>query len=234
VTELDHQAVADFVAYEAGHGRRVRVLSDPDFGDWRSWPVLRSRPRPGDFAVQCCTHVYADGCTDRLVCHGAPAAAAERILADGMLRCAASVTGRAGSVLAAAGTGGEPADYFEHVMFAHGRCTAPEAVACSRVLGRDLTPADLAPGYPPAVRFYFRWDSLAGSEDARFDGVHPVKIHGTLRLDDLVAVVVHARQRRDLRHQINDLADRIIVLDLDQPSPEAWATAATDAALELG
>jgi hypothetical protein len=148
------------------HGRQVGVLTEPDFRDLQTWPVPHTRPRPADFAVQCCTHVYPDGCTDRLVCHGAPAATAERILAGGMFQCAASVTGRAGAVLAAASTWGKPADYFEHVMFAHGRCTAPEAVACSRLLGRDLTPADLTPGYPPAVRFYFDWDSLARSDDA--------------------------------------------------------------------
>ena len=45
-------------------------------------------------------------------------------------------------------------------MLANGRCTAPEAVAFSRVVGRDLVPADLVAGYRPAVRFYFAWDAL--------------------------------------------------------------------------
>jgi hypothetical protein len=60
-----------------------------------------------------------------------------------------------------------------------------------------------------------------------------VKIYGALPLKELVAVVVHASQRRDLGHPVGDVADRIMVLNLDQPSPQAWATAATDAALEL-
>jgi hypothetical protein len=60
-----------------------------------------------------------------------------------------------------------------------------------------------------------------------------VRIHGTPRLDDLVAVVVHASQRHHLRPQTDGLADRIVVLNPDRPSPQAWATAATAAAHEL-
>jgi hypothetical protein len=47
-------------------------------------------------------------------------------------------------------------------MLANGRCQAPEAVALSRSLGGDLVPSDLRSGYPPAVRFYFSWRTLAG------------------------------------------------------------------------
>jgi hypothetical protein len=70
---------------------------------------------------------------------------------------------------AAATTWGEPPDYFDHVMLANGRCQAPEPVAVSRTFGRDLVPADLQRGYPPSVRFYFRWHMLAVRPDAVFD-----------------------------------------------------------------
>jgi hypothetical protein len=230
-TALDHQAVADFLAYETGHGRRVDVVADPALSGWDSWRAPEVRPHPGQFATQCCTHVYAAGCAARLVCHGAPAAAAARILADGMLRPATAVTGRTARDLAAASTWGDPADYYEHVMLANGRCTAPEAVAYSRVLGRDLTPADLRPGYPPAVRFYFGWPALSGRPDARFDGVHPVKIRGDLPLGDgLVAVVVHASQHHLITASAGRFRDRLAVLDVDCPAPQDWAAAATTAA----
>lgn len=226
-TPLDHQAVADFLSYEAAHGRRAEVVADPALSGWKGWRTPETRPDPGSFATQCCTHVYPGGCAAGLVCHGAPAAAAARILADGTLRPATAVTGRSAQDLAAASTWGEPADYFEHVMLANGLCTAPEAVAYSRVLGRDLTPADLSPGYPPAVRFYFRWPSLAAHPGARFDGVHPVKILGGLRLDEaLVAVVAPARQRRLITASAGRFQDRISFVDLDRPSPQDWAVAA--------
>jgi hypothetical protein len=129
---------------------------------------------------------------------------------------------------------GEPADYFEHVMRANGRCTAPEAVAYSRVLGRDLTPADLTPGYPPAVRFYFRWRSLADHPGARFDGVHPVKILGGLRLDEgLVAVVAPASQHGPITVSAGRFQDRIAFVDIERPSPQDWAVAAFTAAQRL-
>ena len=233
-TPLDRQAIADFLAYEAGHGRRVEVIADPALSGWAGWRTPEVRPDPGAFPVQCCTHVYPGGCAAALVCHGAPAEAAARILADGALRPATAVTGRGAHDLAAASTWGEPADYFEHVMLASGRCTAPEAVACSRVLGRDLTPADLRPGYPPATRFYFRWPSLAAHPGARFDGVHPVKILGSLSLDEaLVAVVAPASQRRLITAGAGRFQDRIAFVDIDRPSPQDWAAAALTAAQRL-
>jgi hypothetical protein len=233
-TALDHQAVTDFLAYETGHGRRVDVIADPSVSGWDTWRAPKVRPNPGEYATQCCTHVYAGGCTAGLVCHGAPAAAAARILADGMLRPATAVTGRSARDLAAASTWGDPADYYEHVMLANGRCTAPEAVAYSRVLGRDLTPSDLRPGYPPAVRFYFAWPALAAHPGARFDGVHPVKIHGDLRLGDaLIAVVVHASQHRLMTASAGRFRERLAVVNADCPSPHDWAVAATAAAFDL-
>ena len=233
-TTLDHQAVTDFLAYETGQGRRVDVIADPSLSGWDTWRAPEVRPNPCEFATQCCTHVYAGGCTAGLVCHGAPAAAAARILASGVLRPATAVTGRTARDLATASTWGEPADYYEHVMLANGRCTAPEAVAYSRVLGRDLTPPDLRPGYPPAVRFYFEWPTLAARPDARFDGVHPVKIHGDLRLaDGLAAVVVHASQHHLITASAARFRERLAVVNADRPSPQDWAVAAAAAAEQL-
>ena len=55
-------------------------------------------------------------------------------------------------------------------MLANGRCTAPEAVAFSRVVGRDLVPADLVAGYRPPVRFYFAWDGSLRATTPRSTG----------------------------------------------------------------
>jgi hypothetical protein len=233
-TPLDRQAITDFLAYETSHGRHVEVIADPALSGWAGWQAPRVRPDPGAFPTQCCTHVYPGGCAAALVCHGAPAETAARILADGALRPATAVTGRSARDLAAASTWGEPADYFEHVMLASGRCTAPEAVARSRALGRDLTPSDLRPGYPPAVRFYFRWPALAAHPGARFDGVHPVKILGSLRLGEaLAAVVAPAGQRRLITASAGPLLDRVTFVDTGRPSPQDWAVAAFTAAQRL-
>jgi hypothetical protein len=224
-TVLDCQAVADFVAYEERHGRKVEVHADPALSDWPDWPVPTSRHAPSGMAVQCCTHVLRDGCTSSLVCHGTPVETAASIFRDGMLQPATAVSGRPAAELAAASTWGEPPDYFEHVMFAHGRCTAPEAVAHSRRTQRDLVPSDLDLGYPPAVRFYFRWDVLSNHPRAVFDGVHPVKIHGVVDLADLAAVVVHSSQA-ELLQTARPPAGALVVLDLTTPSPAGWASAA--------
>ena len=43
-TPLDHQAVSDFLAYEAGHGRHVDVVADPALTGREGWraPEVRS------------------------------------------------------------------------------------------------------------------------------------------------------------------------------------------------
>lgn len=233
-TELDRQAVTDFLGYETSYGRRVEVVADPGLADWRAWPVAEQRPNPGEFPTQCCSHVYPGGCTARLVCHGTPAAVAARILAEGALRSAAAVTGTPAAVLAAASTWGEPPDYFEHVMLANGRCTAPEAVAASRASGRDSVPADLKPGYAPAVRFYFDWQALARLPGVRFDGVHPVKLHHELCLDEvLVAVVVHASQGDSVAAAAGQFRDRLAVISIERPSPQRWASEALSTARKM-
>jgi hypothetical protein len=234
-TALDHQAVADFLAYEKAHGRVVTVTAQPELSDWESWLTPTRRPHPGAFATQCCTHVYPDGCSSMLVCHGAPAIVAPQILEQGVLRSAVAATGHGPDELAGWSTWGDPPDYFEHVMLANGRCTAPEAVAVSRVIGGDLVPSDLSAGYRPAVRFYFAWEALASRHDAVFDGVHAVKIHTELSLDDaLVAVVVHASEHGVIAAAASrPVRDRLVVLGLTKPRPDQWATAALEAAMKL-
>lgn len=235
VTPLDHEAVADFIGYEQSHGRDVSVVCDPELSDWADWPVPATRVSPHALATQCCSQVFPAGCGSQLVCHGTTAEAASRILAEGKLRCAVDATGRGAEELAATSPWGEPPDYFEHIMFADGRCLAPEAVAHSRRVGHDLVPADLVAGYPPAVRFYLRWDALVDRPDARFDGVHVVKIRRELPVEDaLVACVLHERDRDTVAVTAGgELAGRVVVLELEQPKPDEWATAALAAATRL-
>jgi len=95
----------DLLSYEAGHGRRVDIEADPAPAGWETWPGAGKRPVP-DPVLQ---PRVCGGCTARLVCHGALATAAARILADGMLRSATAVTGKPPADLAAASTWGEPA-----------------------------------------------------------------------------------------------------------------------------
>jgi len=228
-TPLDHQAVADFHAYETAFGRKVVVEADPELEDWPSWPPPDDRPRPDQAPTQCCTHVFEDGCGAELVCHGTTAAAAAIILTTGRLLASTHLTGRTGEDVASTSTWGEPADYFEHVMFAHGRCTAPEAVSLSRLRKRDLVPTDLRAGYPTAVRFYFDWDALRQHTSARFDGVHPIKIRGELAVTDgLVAVVINTEHADLIRRAPPSMP--IIAIDIHDPTPDQWATTALDAA----
>jgi hypothetical protein len=146
---LDYQVVFDFLTYERAHGRTVSVVANPPLAAWDQWQPPMVRAHPGLHSKQCCSHVYEQGCGGRLVCHGTAAETAVRILLHGALLPRTKSTGRSGADLARAGTWGDPADYFEHVMFANGSCTAPEAVARSHQLNRDLVPTDLAPGFRP-------------------------------------------------------------------------------------
>jgi len=231
-TDLDRQAVADFLDYEEANGRTVVVVADPSLSDWREWGRPALRPVPGSCPTQCCSHVYAEGCGARLLCHGTPARTLADILNQGVLYSSTTLTERTAEDLACSSSWGEPPDYFDYVMLANGRCVAPEAVALSRLMARDLVPADLGPGYPPAARLYFTWDTLAALPDVCFDGVHPIKVRNELPLDEtLVAVVVP--EGTDVELLPSEFADRVIRVAAQDPSPEAWASRATRAALQL-
>jgi hypothetical protein len=123
---------------------------------------------------------------------------------------------------------GRPPDYFDHVMLASGKCTAPEGVAVSRSLGRDVQSPDLRAGYECAVRFYFRWSELAKRDDARFDGVHVLKVMHQIELEEaLVAVVVHANKRGTVLPRVHpSIRDRVVLLESQSPTPGEWASAA--------
>ena len=143
-TSLDRQAVADFVAYETAHGRTVRVVADPALADWRSWkqPARRGYlpPRSQASAAPTSTSMDADP-SSCVTARRRPSPRRSWAMA-GFVQPPRSRVATAERCPRRA-PGVSPPDYFDHVMFANGRCTAPEAVASSRVLGRDLVPADL-------------------------------------------------------------------------------------------
>ena len=112
---------------------------------------------------------------------------------------------------------------------------APEAVAMSRRLGRDLVPADLRRGYALATRLFVDWDELVAHAAHRFDGVHPVKIKDSLDLEPyLRAVVVHRAEAAELGKLPGWAQQRLVVLDTDVSTPAEWASAALVAAEQEG
>lgn len=232
-TDADRQAVADFMKYEEAQGRVVSVVTDTSLDSWDRWGVPRCRPEPGMWPTQCCTHVYPAGCGRvGLVCHGTPSAFLEQILLQGRLRSRQSLTGRSPEKLAAESSWGEPPDYFRYVMLANAACTAPEAVALSRVLGRDLVPSDLGPGYPPAARLYFNWKVVSAMKSATFDGVHPIKVLDELPLEDslLLAVLPSSGQDVSVPRQY---AGRVVRVDVGEDiRPERWASVCADLAAQ--
>ena len=233
VSDADRQVVVDFVAYEAIHGRAVSVIADAALDSWKHWGSPASRPVPGSWPTPCCTHVYPAGCGQLgLLCHGTPVAALEAILKQGRLRSSESLTGRSPESLAANSTWGEPADYFRFVMLANAACTAPEAVALSRVLGRDLVPSDLHAGYPPAARLYFTWDLVSAWESATFDGVHPIKLRDEIALDEALVVAVVPWRSEPITVP-RRYAERVVRLDGGEDiGPERWATACGELAAQ--
>lgn len=91
-------------------------------------------------------------------------------------------------------------------------------------------PGRLATWLSPAVRFYFDWEALAYRSDTRFDGVHPVKVYQSLPLDDvLIAVVAHHSQRGCVEEALGRFRERLVIFNIEHPSPEEWATEATAA-----
>lgn len=85
---------------------------------------------------------------------------------------------------------GDPADYFEYVMFGAGNCTAVDKLVLERVVGYVPSWEEFESIFRPGVRFFFRAEDLRAHPGFTIDGIHE-KIRDELVLDPwLVAVVI--------------------------------------------
>ena len=232
ITDWEMRTLIEFVEYEKSYGRDCeifcedRVLLDTVQEKLKDPEKYRNVPRPARI-TECTACPFRKGCETAFVCHTTSEENAKSILLMGKLLSAVRARNMPAEALMAENrnVANDPADYFQHIMFAWGNCPAGDRLVMERKLGRFPDEMDLSVHFTPGIRFYFRYEELITHPNAVFDGVLPVKIRDELYLEDsLYAIVIPAYLKEKMEPLIpRKLVDKVIYLPCDCSDIWEWA-----------
>lgn len=172
------ERLADFLRYEAGHGRTVIVAGlDEDFVAAALALAARPAVRPGD---------------PRWLVHSTSLAAWAAIERGGELQSSA-LRARGGVLAPPLGEllVGDPPDYAEYVALGPLEAIGPEFVQACRQAGRMLPAPDTE--YLPGVRLYFDAHQITAAGLGVRDGLHTLKVRDRLPLTPYLVAALTAR-----------------------------------------
>jgi hypothetical protein len=214
--ERDLHDLNAYCLYELAHGRRVAIWGEDegirqvvvaalgaffapgarDMDGFVAEAMRSQRERvlalPPVEKVTRCRFCEAQGCMTDLLCHGTDEETAARIISSGRILSARRGREAPPEVLVSEprNAAGDPADYFDYVMFAAGNCPGPDKLVYERMYGYVPSWEDFAAAFQPAVKFFFRTVDLVNHPGFCADGYHPAKIRGELALEPLLRAVV--------------------------------------------
>lgn len=166
-----------------------------------------------------CTACKQHGCLTDFVCHTATIETAKKILTGGNLLSAVKAFGKTAAelVLDKRNVVGDPADYFEYIMFTWGNCQAGDRLVMERNLGRFPEEEETEKNFTPGVRFYFKYRDIILHPGYIFDGSHPVKIKDELILSDyLYACIIPEQYENELENMIQpEISDKVYYIAQD-------------------
>lgn len=231
ISEWELQTVLDFMEYEAGWGRSCEIEAESAIidaiGRYRASYDRGKRVPVPEKITECTACPVYRGCMTDLVCHTSPVENAVRILDCGSLLSPVLARKMTAGELRAEkrNAANDPEDYFHYVMFAWGNCQAGDRLVTERKLGRAPDERDLAAGFTPGVRFFFRYDRIIDHPGAVFDGVLPLKIRDEVVLRDWVhAIIVPEIYRETVKGHIpKDLEEKVHFLRHDRRDIWEWA-----------
>lgn len=187
------------------------------------------------------THCKAcdeERCITDLVCHVTSVTDAEIILKSGAILSACKARNKLGQDLALEerNAAGDPPDYFEHVMFTFGNCTAGDRLVMERALRAPPTHEELTKEFNPGVRFYFRYIDLVGHPRFCSDGYHYCKVKDMVELEPYLIVAIAAEDDRTRLLMKDSFIPKEHVLFVDSSSYKdlwSWSHKAYEVAKEL-
>ncbi len=231
ITPWEIQTVLDFIRYEEQNGRTCDIEAEETI--LRAIDTYRPRYDGGNRVpvpariTECTACPTYRGCMTDFVCHTSSVENAKKILSCGSLLSAVRARGLPAEILQAEArnAANDPADYFDYIMLAWGNCQAGDRLVMERKLGRFPNEEDLSIRFTPGIRFYFRYDVLAGHPNAVFEGVLPLKIKDEIILRDWIhAIIIPESHRAELTAYIpDDLKDTVHYLTDDCRDIWAWS-----------
>jgi len=220
-----------FIDFEKHHGRITKIVcDDADILDTVNNAIAHPETL-GDAAlpdkITECTYCNQNGCLTKFVCHTATLESAKKILKGGKLLAAVKAFGKTGDELVSdkRNAAGDPADYFEYIMFAWGNCQAGDRLVMERTLGRGATDDELANALTPGVRFYFRYEDIIQHPKYVFDGYHPAKVKDELVLADyLYACIVPEQYKSETEKLVQlEIANKVFYVPQDGLGVLDWS-----------
>ena len=217
-----------FLDYEKRHGRKTEIKCEDRniscaVNDAIACPESVEDARLPAKITECtaCKH---RGCLTEFVCHTASLAHAKKILLCGKLLSAVKAYEKSAAelVLNKRNAAGDPADYFDYIMFAWGNCVAGDSLVTERnflkIFGRLPTQTELdeenSRSLITGVRFYFKHEDIIRHPRYIFDGYHPAKIKDELALpDNLYACIVPEEYKYEIEHLVQpDIMTKVFYL----------------------
>lgn len=252
--ERDLHDLNAYCLYELAHGRRVAIWvedeevrravvasldaffapSAQDVDGFVADAMRSQRERvlalPPDVKITRCRFCRARGCMTDLLCHATDAETAVQIIRSGRILSARQARDEAPEVLVGEprNAAGDPADYFDYVMFAPGNCPGPDKLVYERIRGYVPSWDDFAADFQPAVKFFFRTVDMVNHPGFCADGYHPAKIRDELTLEPLLIAVIIPEELPGADALISLAKERlgtsrVASFDLSDCDPRRWA-----------
>lgn len=224
ISDWELRNILEFAEYEKNHGRNCEIVCEESrilhlvqeaFSQKEKYMGI---PKP-DKISECTACPKRKGCMTDLVCHTTSIENAISILKCGSLLSALNVRRVPVEQLMAEdrNAAGDPADYFEYIMFAWGNCQAGDRLVMERKLKRFPTEEDLSSYFTPGIRFYFKYDELINHPACICDGVLPMKVKDEVILKDWIyKIVVPVDAKEAIEKYIpNMLNENIVYVEND-------------------
>ena len=232
ISPWEIRTLIEFTEYEKFHGRECEIQCENEEVLQRIREGLSHKdlyidtPRPR-LITECTACPYRKGCETEFVCHTTSVENALKIFQSGKLLSALKARNVPVEELMkeSRNAAGDPADYFDYIMFAWGNCQAGDRLVMERKLGRFPDEKDLSEDFTPGIRFYFKYEELIKHPGAVFDGVLPVKVKDEVVLADWVyAIVIPESLRSSLEGNVpENLAVKVMYIENDCKDIWDWS-----------
>lgn len=203
INKWELEKIAKFMAYEKMYNRKTQIECEN--------PVLQSLIcqyldnskviypfTPRDRKEAGTFNVYGECVTSDYLSHTCTVETAKEILKSGKLLSATKAFGLTGKQLVndKRNAAGDPADYFDYVMFGWSNTTSGYRLAMERLLERNPTEVDLEEAFIPGVSFHFRYETIVNQKGYVFDGYHTAKVKDAVLLDLSLCVCIIPSQNK--------------------------------------
>lgn len=242
INKWELEKITKFVTYEKMYGRTTKIECENIALQHQVYSYIANSKEkfpfiPRDKREAGTFNVDGKCVTSNHLSHTCTVETAKKILKTGKLLSATKVFGLTGEQLVQdkRNAAGDPADYFDYVMFGWSNTTSGYRLAMERLLERNPTKVDLEEAFIPGVSFHFRYETIVNQKGYVFDGYHAAKVKDEVLLDlSLCVCIIPSQNKKEFEGIIpNYLKNRIHYLDYQNDGLVKWNDKVYEKVLEL-